>query len=367
MRIGGDWAPPIVAALLLLALWEAVVRAGLIPETSIPPASAAIGELFTQLGEAAMWKAVGNTLQGWAIGLGLAVLLGVPAGILIGSSRWAYRALRVPIEFLRPIPSVALIPLAVLVYGTGLESKVFLATFASFWPMLIQTIYGVQDVDPVATDTARAFGLGRRVAAVARDRPERGPLHRHRHPHLLRRRADPVRHGRARDRLGRARARDQRRELGRQRRADVRADHRHRPARLAAQHRRHDGRAARAALASLTAGDDAVSVRTRKLLELAVEIAVPIALVALIWAYTESSDTFYYPPLGDVFEKFADNWLFERFGSDVWPSLRRIAFGYAIAVGDRDRGRHRARLLAHAAQGDRRRSWSSCARSRRPR
>ncbi len=160
-RIGGDWAPPIVAALLLLALWEAVVRAGLIPETSIPPASAAIGELFTQLGEAAMWKAVGNTLQGWAIGLGLAVLLGVPAGILIGSSRWAYRALRVPIEFLRPIPSVALIPLAVLVYGTGLESKVFLATFASFWPMLIQTIYGVQDVDPVATDTARAFGLGR--------------------------------------------------------------------------------------------------------------------------------------------------------------------------------------------------------------
>jgi ABC-type nitrate/sulfonate/bicarbonate transport system permease component len=147
--------------LLLLALWEAVVRAGLIPESSIPPATSAIGELFTQLTEAAMWKAVGNTLQGWAIGLGLAVLVGVPAGILIGSSRWAYRALRVPIEFLRPIPSVALIPLAVLVYGTGLQSKVFLATFASFWPLLIQTIYGVQDVDPVATDTARAFQLGR--------------------------------------------------------------------------------------------------------------------------------------------------------------------------------------------------------------
>ena len=155
------WAPPLVAVLLLLAVWEAVVRAGLIPETSIPPASAAVGELLEQLTGAAMWKAVANTLQGWAIGLALAVALGVPAGILIGSSRWAYRALRVPIEFLRPIPSVALIPLAVLVYGTGLESKVFLATFASFWPMLIQTIYGVQDVDPVATDTARAFGLGR--------------------------------------------------------------------------------------------------------------------------------------------------------------------------------------------------------------
>jgi ABC-type nitrate/sulfonate/bicarbonate transport system permease component len=72
-----------------------------------------------------------------------------------------YRAMRVPIEFLRPIPSVALIPLAVLVYGTGLQSKVFLAAFASFWPILIQTLYGMQDVDPVAIDTGRAFGLGR--------------------------------------------------------------------------------------------------------------------------------------------------------------------------------------------------------------
>ena len=161
MGVRGEWVPPLVAVVLVLVLWELAVRAGLIPESSIPPASAAIGELLSELGEGSLWKAVGNTLQGWALGLGLAVAAGVPAGILIGSSRWAYRALRVPIEFLRPIPSVALVPLAVLIYGTGLESKVFLATFASFWPMLIQTIYGVQDVDPVATDTARAFGLGR--------------------------------------------------------------------------------------------------------------------------------------------------------------------------------------------------------------
>jgi ABC-type nitrate/sulfonate/bicarbonate transport system permease component len=71
------------------------------------------------------------------------------------------RALRAVIEFLRPIPSVALIPLAVLVWGTGLESKVFLAAFASTWPLLMQTLYGVQDVDPIATDTARSFGFSR--------------------------------------------------------------------------------------------------------------------------------------------------------------------------------------------------------------
>jgi ABC-type nitrate/sulfonate/bicarbonate transport system permease component len=153
---------PLAAVLALLALWELVVQSGLVSDTSIPPASGALGELVNQFGDGAFWSAVGSTLEGWALGLGIAIALGVPLGLLIGSSRWTYRALRAPIEFLRPIPSVALIPLAVLIYGQGLESKVFLAAFASFWPLLIQTIYGVQDVDPVATDTARSFGLGRR-------------------------------------------------------------------------------------------------------------------------------------------------------------------------------------------------------------
>ena len=131
--------------------------------------------------------------------------------MLVGSSRLAYRALRVPIEFLRPIPSVALIPLAVLVYGTGLESKVFLAAFASFWPLFMQTLYGVQDVDPVATDTARSFGLGRLERLWRITAARRGAVHRDRRADLLGGRADPRGHRRAGDRLGRARARDQRR------------------------------------------------------------------------------------------------------------------------------------------------------------
>jgi ABC-type nitrate/sulfonate/bicarbonate transport system permease component len=150
-----------VAVAVVLGLWELIVRLDIISENNIPTMSATVSELFSQLAESRFWDAIGSTLQGWALGLGIAMLLGIPLGILIGSSRWVFRAFRVPIEFLRPIPSVALIPLAVLIYGTGLESKVFLAAFASFWPLLIQTIYGVQDVDPVATDTARSFGLGR--------------------------------------------------------------------------------------------------------------------------------------------------------------------------------------------------------------
>jgi ABC-type nitrate/sulfonate/bicarbonate transport system permease component len=67
----------------------------------------------------------------------------------------------VPIEFLRPIPSAALIPLLFLTLGSTLQSEVFLATFGAFWPLLVQTIYGVRDVDPVTIDTGLSFRLGR--------------------------------------------------------------------------------------------------------------------------------------------------------------------------------------------------------------
>jgi ABC-type nitrate/sulfonate/bicarbonate transport system permease component len=105
------------------------------------------------------WTAYLETIRGWAIGLAIAVALAVPIGIVLGSSDFLGAAFRVPIEFLRPIPSAALIPLLFLTLGPTLKSEVFLASFGAFWPLLVQTIYGVRDVDPVAVDTARSFGL----------------------------------------------------------------------------------------------------------------------------------------------------------------------------------------------------------------
>jgi ABC-type nitrate/sulfonate/bicarbonate transport system permease component len=152
---------PSVAVICVLALWQLVVGIGLLNQDHIPTMTATLSELGELLGESSFWSAVGSTLEGWALGLGIAAALSIPLGILVGSSPVVYRSVRFVVEFLRPIPSVALVPLAVLIYGVGLESKVFLAAFASFWPLFVQTLYGVQDVDPVATDTARSFGLGR--------------------------------------------------------------------------------------------------------------------------------------------------------------------------------------------------------------
>jgi ABC-type nitrate/sulfonate/bicarbonate transport system permease component len=143
-----------------LVAWEVVSRSGLIAETDLPSMSSSFGELWSLVQTSDFWGAFLQTVRGWALGLGVAAALAVPLGILLGSSDFAATAFRVPIEFLRPIPSAALLPVLFLTLGTTLESEIFLAAFGAFWPLLVQTMYGVRDVDPVALDTARSFGVG---------------------------------------------------------------------------------------------------------------------------------------------------------------------------------------------------------------
>jgi ABC-type nitrate/sulfonate/bicarbonate transport system permease component len=152
---------PVVSVAAGLALWELVSRTNAISQRDLPAMSTSFRALWTMLQTSSFWIAFGETVRGWALGLGIALLLAVPLGILLGSNEFLARAFRVPIEFLRPIPSAVLIPLLFLTLGTNLKSEVFLATFGAFWPLLVQTMYGVRDVDPIALDTGRSFGLGR--------------------------------------------------------------------------------------------------------------------------------------------------------------------------------------------------------------
>jgi ABC-type nitrate/sulfonate/bicarbonate transport system permease component len=156
-----DFLLPRGSVAAALVLWEVVSRAGVISQNDLPAMSTTMQELWSLMKTGDFWKNFGYTVRGWALGLAIATVLAVPLGILLGTSELAGRAFRVPIEFLRPIPSAVLIPLLFLTLGPSLKSEVFLAAFGAFWPLLVQTIYGVRDVDPLATDTARSFGVGR--------------------------------------------------------------------------------------------------------------------------------------------------------------------------------------------------------------
>ena len=149
----------VLSIALALAFWELLSRTGAISERDLPSMGSAVGELSSMAQTSHFWSAFGYTVRGWAVGLALASVLAIPLGVVLGLSDLGARAFRVPIEFLRPIPSAALIPLLFLTLGTNFKSEVFLATFGAFWPILVQTMYGVRDIDPVTSDTARSFGV----------------------------------------------------------------------------------------------------------------------------------------------------------------------------------------------------------------
>jgi len=155
-----DFVLPIVSIAAALALWELLSRTGVIDPRNLPSMTSSFGELWSMMHTGAFWKDLAYTVRGWALGLAIATALAVPIGILLGSSDFAARAFRIPIEFLRPIPSAVLIPLLFLTLGSTLKSELFLAAFGAFWPLLVQTMYGVHDVDPLALDTGRSFGVG---------------------------------------------------------------------------------------------------------------------------------------------------------------------------------------------------------------
>lgn len=146
---------------------ETVTRAEWVDAPYMPRLSLVLTKAGELLVSAEFLGHVRATLVAAVIGLGLGVLLAVPAGIILGSWHKAYVATRTLVEFLRPIPPPALIPLSILLFSQPVEMKVFLVCYATFWPLLFNTIYGVHDVDPLAKETARIFGYGR-LAVLAR-------------------------------------------------------------------------------------------------------------------------------------------------------------------------------------------------------
>jgi ABC-type nitrate/sulfonate/bicarbonate transport system permease component len=142
-------------------LLEIAPRIGLVSARYAPPTSDILATLGEQLRRDEFWVAVLDTLRTWLLGLVIAIALGVAIGVFIGSVPVLRAATASTIEFLRPIPSVALIPLVVVLYGSTIEATLILVVYAAFWQVLIQTLAGVADIDPVAADTARSYHLNR--------------------------------------------------------------------------------------------------------------------------------------------------------------------------------------------------------------
>lgn len=106
---------PAVGIAIAVVVAELLPRTGLFADGALPPLSAVLAELGREAGDAELWEALGRTVRTWAIGLVVAVAAGVAAGVVIGLVPLLRALTASTVEFLRPIPSVALIPAVILI------------------------------------------------------------------------------------------------------------------------------------------------------------------------------------------------------------------------------------------------------------
>lgn len=147
-----------------LAGYEVLTRAFFAP-THVPPFSTVLPALVDLLGQRRVYDALLSTLVTVATGVGIALVAGVLLGMVIGLTPYLWRVVGSTLDFLRPVPSIVLIPVLVLLLDVG-QISVLLVAVSCFWVVLFQALYGIRDLDPVAHDTARSFGLGPFARAV---------------------------------------------------------------------------------------------------------------------------------------------------------------------------------------------------------
>ena len=141
-----------------VAAWEIVRALGLIDPRDLPPFVDIVKSAAKEL-RGPLSSAVFASLLAWASGLLVAALCGVFVGISLATLPTLEVASRPLLEFLRPIPSVALIPIALLTLGIGSEMQLSMIVFACIWPIIFSVKAGVEAADPRHLDTARIFGL----------------------------------------------------------------------------------------------------------------------------------------------------------------------------------------------------------------
>jgi len=158
----------VVLPLALLALAEAAMRARGIESDALARPSDIAHALWDALRDgsllAASLQTLGAALAGLALGGGLGLLAGLWFGLSSRAERWSLLS----VELLRPIPSVALIPLAMLVFGFGYRMEIAVVAFTTFWPMLLLTQAALREVEPRLFEVAQVLGFAahERVAKI---------------------------------------------------------------------------------------------------------------------------------------------------------------------------------------------------------
>lgn len=161
MAVVGEQALAVFTPLLLLALWELLVRVRVLDARFFPAPSSIVGTFTDLISSGELMRHVGASLKRVLLGF---LFGGAPAlvlGLAMGLSRWARAALNPIISATYPIPKSAILPLVMLIFGLGDASKVALVAIGVFYLVLINTMAGVMNIPSIFLDVGRNFGASR--------------------------------------------------------------------------------------------------------------------------------------------------------------------------------------------------------------
>lgn len=156
-----SWLLPSLLLVLTLLIWWLASRLNLVPSSVIPsPAEVAAGFL-EELVSGRLWNDIIASLYRVTAGFGLAVLLGLPAGLWMGTRRRAREALLPAVNFFRNLSPLAWIPFAILWFGIGDAPAIFLIFMAAFFPIVLSTVAAVANIPSVYFRVGQDYGMSR--------------------------------------------------------------------------------------------------------------------------------------------------------------------------------------------------------------
>jgi NitT/TauT family transport system permease protein len=158
-----DWgrALPLLGPVLLLVIWDLVVRVGWIKPILLPPPIDTLLTLINGMAGPQLLPHFLVTLERTLLAFGIATAVGMPLGIVLGSNERAYRSVEFVIDFFRSTPASALIPLFLLIFGISNVNKVAIAAFGAFLIVIFNCAYGVINARKQRMAAAKVMGASR--------------------------------------------------------------------------------------------------------------------------------------------------------------------------------------------------------------
>ncbi|EWC39431.1 ABC transporter permease [Stutzerimonas stutzeri KOS6] len=160
----GRYLVRVAALLMALVIWHFAASSGFnffINFENVPTPLMVGDALLTQLSSSEFYLHIVHSMERIAIAYAYAVVLGVLTGVMMGRSRWAEDIILPYIELFRPIPAVAWIPLAILMLPTEQSSIVFITFLGAFFPIVLNTVHGVEQTPDVLVRVARSLGASK--------------------------------------------------------------------------------------------------------------------------------------------------------------------------------------------------------------